>query len=211
MAPAAILSTSKLQREVGLWRNSMECIDSQLLKGKSNNSQGRWIGEFECLLCITFSASTVPEKNPVFRVTDVQKHTVSLAWAPPVEPNGILTGYLLEYQLSTYRCVFFLDQTNSGIIVMNPSCHKEIFLFPLWLIVFTFLYFFLASSFLREKKLLCSLLENTQAIYFNLATLTTYQRVQSWLKVSSKSTSCYQLGELIRPEGIVITQDLTTG
>lgn len=41
----------------------------------------------------------VPEKNPVFRVTDVQKHTVSLAWAPPLEPNGILTGYLLKYQL----------------------------------------------------------------------------------------------------------------
>ncbi|XP_037630315.1 neural cell adhesion molecule L1-like protein isoform X2 [Sebastes umbrosus] len=41
----------------------------------------------------------VPEKNPVFRVTDVQKHTVSLLWAPPSEPNGMLTGYLLEYQL----------------------------------------------------------------------------------------------------------------
>ncbi|XP_061641347.1 neural cell adhesion molecule L1-like protein isoform X1 [Phyllopteryx taeniolatus] len=41
----------------------------------------------------------VPEKNPVFRVTHTQKHTVSLAWAPPSEPNGILTGYLLEYQL----------------------------------------------------------------------------------------------------------------
>lgn len=41
----------------------------------------------------------VPEKNPVFRVTDVQRHSVSLAWAPPLEPNGILTGYLLEYQL----------------------------------------------------------------------------------------------------------------
>ncbi|KAF3855800.1 hypothetical protein F7725_016523 [Dissostichus mawsoni] len=41
----------------------------------------------------------VPEKNPVFRVTDVQKHTVSLAWAAPSEPNGILTGYLLNYQL----------------------------------------------------------------------------------------------------------------
>ncbi|XP_034725469.1 neural cell adhesion molecule L1-like protein isoform X14 [Etheostoma cragini] len=41
----------------------------------------------------------VPEKNPVFRVTEVQKHTVSLVWAPPLEPNGILTGYLLEYQL----------------------------------------------------------------------------------------------------------------
>ncbi|XP_063767625.1 neural cell adhesion molecule L1-like protein isoform X2 [Eleginops maclovinus] len=41
----------------------------------------------------------VPEKNPVFRVTDVQKDTVSLAWAAPSEPNGILTGYLVEYQL----------------------------------------------------------------------------------------------------------------
>ncbi|XP_075997538.1 neural cell adhesion molecule L1-like protein [Genypterus blacodes] len=41
----------------------------------------------------------VPEKNPVFRVTDVQKHSVSVAWAPPLEPNGILTRYLLEYQL----------------------------------------------------------------------------------------------------------------
>ncbi|XP_035799864.2 neural cell adhesion molecule L1-like protein isoform X3 [Amphiprion ocellaris] len=41
----------------------------------------------------------VPEKNPVFRVTDVQRHTVSLVWDPPMEPNGILTGYLLEYQL----------------------------------------------------------------------------------------------------------------
>ncbi|XP_049589373.1 neural cell adhesion molecule L1-like protein isoform X3 [Syngnathus scovelli] len=41
----------------------------------------------------------VPEKNPVFKVTDTQKHTVSLAWAPPSEPNGILTGYLLAYQL----------------------------------------------------------------------------------------------------------------
>ncbi|XP_034551651.1 neural cell adhesion molecule L1-like protein [Notolabrus celidotus] len=41
----------------------------------------------------------VPQKNPVFRVMDVQKHTVSLDWAPPLEPNGILTGYLLEYQL----------------------------------------------------------------------------------------------------------------
>ncbi|XP_068598340.1 neural cell adhesion molecule L1-like protein isoform X1 [Brachionichthys hirsutus] len=42
----------------------------------------------------------VPEENPVFSVTDVQKHTVSLLWAPPLEPNGIVIGYLLEYQLA---------------------------------------------------------------------------------------------------------------
>uniref|UniRef100_A0AAV2M6K2 Neural cell adhesion molecule L1 n=1 Tax=Knipowitschia caucasica TaxID=637954 RepID=A0AAV2M6K2_KNICA len=41
----------------------------------------------------------VPEQNPVFRVMGVQRHSVTLTWAPPLEPNGILTGYLLEYQL----------------------------------------------------------------------------------------------------------------
>ncbi|XP_075869500.1 neural cell adhesion molecule L1-like protein isoform X2 [Nelusetta ayraudi] len=41
----------------------------------------------------------VPEKNPLFSVKDVHKHSVSLVWSPPPEPNGILSGYLLEYQL----------------------------------------------------------------------------------------------------------------
>uniref|UniRef100_A0A8C6U5P1 Neural cell adhesion molecule L1 n=1 Tax=Neogobius melanostomus TaxID=47308 RepID=A0A8C6U5P1_9GOBI len=52
------------------------------------------------LIVMTFNGrGNGPAKNPVFRVTDVQKHSVSLAWAPPLEPNGILTRYLLEYQL----------------------------------------------------------------------------------------------------------------
>ncbi|XP_046881494.1 neural cell adhesion molecule L1-like protein isoform X2 [Hypomesus transpacificus] len=41
----------------------------------------------------------VPGNNMIFKVADAQKHTVSLVWSPPLEPNGILTGYLLEYQL----------------------------------------------------------------------------------------------------------------
>ncbi|KAM9524201.1 neural cell adhesion molecule L1-like protein isoform 17-T20 [Salvelinus alpinus] len=41
----------------------------------------------------------VPEENPVFRVTDVQKHTIALTWAPPLVANGVVTGYRLEYQL----------------------------------------------------------------------------------------------------------------
>uniref|UniRef100_A0A674CE06 Neural cell adhesion molecule L1 n=1 Tax=Salmo trutta TaxID=8032 RepID=A0A674CE06_SALTR len=45
----------------------------------------------------------VPEENPVFRVTDVQKHTVALTWAPPLVANGVVTGYRLEYQLSVYN------------------------------------------------------------------------------------------------------------
>ncbi|KAF7654618.1 hypothetical protein LDENG_00067150, partial [Lucifuga dentata] len=65
----------------------------------------------------------VPEKNPVFRVTDVQKHTVSLAWAPPMEPNGVLTGYLLEYQLMNDTDEVEALQT---IDISNPDTTKWI-------------------------------------------------------------------------------------
>lgn len=41
----------------------------------------------------------VPDQISVLRITDVRKHSVSLSWSPPVEPNGVLTGYLLQYQL----------------------------------------------------------------------------------------------------------------
>ncbi|TKS71115.1 L1-like protein Close -like protein of L1 Processed neural cell adhesion molecule [Collichthys lucidus] len=65
----------------------------------------------------------VPEKNPVFRATDVQKHSVSLVWAPPLEPNGILTGYLLDYQLIN-------DTDEAGqlqsVDISNPNTTKWI-------------------------------------------------------------------------------------
>uniref|UniRef100_A0A8C5NF03 Neural cell adhesion molecule L1-like protein n=1 Tax=Gouania willdenowi TaxID=441366 RepID=A0A8C5NF03_GOUWI len=48
-------------------------------------------------------------------------HTVSLLWTPPLEPNGILTGYLLEYQL-------FNDTEEVGAMQMvdisNPDTTK---------------------------------------------------------------------------------------
>ncbi|XP_055364941.1 neural cell adhesion molecule L1-like protein isoform X2 [Betta splendens] len=65
----------------------------------------------------------VPEKNPAFRVSDVQKHTVSLSWSPPVEPNGILTGYLLEYQLTNDTNEVGPLQT---IDISNPDTTKWI-------------------------------------------------------------------------------------
>ncbi|XP_031423108.1 neural cell adhesion molecule L1-like protein isoform X3 [Clupea harengus] len=41
----------------------------------------------------------VPDQVSVLRSTDIQKRSVSLTWSPPIEPNGVLTGYLLQYQL----------------------------------------------------------------------------------------------------------------
>uniref|UniRef100_A0A3Q2PS72 Neural cell adhesion molecule L1-like protein n=1 Tax=Fundulus heteroclitus TaxID=8078 RepID=A0A3Q2PS72_FUNHE len=65
----------------------------------------------------------VPGKNPVFRVTDVKRNSVSLSWAPPLEPNGILTRYLLEYQ-------FINDTEDVGplqtVDISNPDTTKWI-------------------------------------------------------------------------------------
>uniref|UniRef100_A0A8C7L7X3 Neural cell adhesion molecule L1 n=1 Tax=Oncorhynchus kisutch TaxID=8019 RepID=A0A8C7L7X3_ONCKI len=63
----------------------------------------------------------VPEENPVFRVTDVQKHTVALTWAPPLVANGVITGYRLEYQLSVYNSFLFPVELQSLTCTSLPS------------------------------------------------------------------------------------------
>uniref|UniRef100_A0A8C8HTT2 Neural cell adhesion molecule L1-like protein n=1 Tax=Oncorhynchus tshawytscha TaxID=74940 RepID=A0A8C8HTT2_ONCTS len=41
----------------------------------------------------------VPEQVPILTVSNAQRDSITLVWAPPFEANGILTGYLLQYQL----------------------------------------------------------------------------------------------------------------
>ncbi|KAM4610533.1 cell adhesion molecule L1-like a isoform 2-T4 [Polymixia lowei] len=41
----------------------------------------------------------VPDPVPILTASNAQKDSISLVWGPPVEANGILTGYLLQYQL----------------------------------------------------------------------------------------------------------------
>ncbi|KAJ8409229.1 hypothetical protein AAFF_G00234270 [Aldrovandia affinis] len=41
----------------------------------------------------------VPDKSSVLKATNAQKDSITLVWAPPLEANGIHTGYLLQYQL----------------------------------------------------------------------------------------------------------------
>lgn len=80
-----------------MWENNIKRID--FYHDRENPTTTKEAG-FLLLISPSYSR-TVPEKNPLFRVTDVQRNTVSVSWAPPREPNGILTGYLLEYQFST--------------------------------------------------------------------------------------------------------------
>lgn len=44
----------------------------------------------------------VPEQVPILTASNAQKDSVLLVWGPPLEANGVLTGYLLLYHLSKY-------------------------------------------------------------------------------------------------------------
>ncbi|XDV35446.1 hypothetical protein PO909_005392, partial [Leuciscus waleckii] len=41
----------------------------------------------------------VPGQAAAFSVSNVQKNKVTLTWSPPVDANGVLIGYILQYQL----------------------------------------------------------------------------------------------------------------
>ncbi|XP_051996637.1 neural cell adhesion molecule L1-like protein isoform X3 [Xyrauchen texanus] len=41
----------------------------------------------------------VPGQAASFRVTNIQKHKVTLTWSSPIDANGVLIGYILQYQL----------------------------------------------------------------------------------------------------------------
>lgn len=110
------------------------------------------------LTCDSLPPPTVPEKIPVFRVTDVQKRSISLAWTPPLEPNGILTGYLLEYQLSMYPCAlcrsliyfFFLCFPEE---IRTEVCHFYSITNSATPVYFFLLYFFSSLFFFSSFKL----------------------------------------------------------
>ncbi|XP_027000960.1 cell adhesion molecule L1-like a isoform X2 [Tachysurus fulvidraco] len=49
---------------------------------------------------ITFTTPQgVPEMPPILRATNPQDNSITLVWAPPLEANGVLTGYKLQYQI----------------------------------------------------------------------------------------------------------------
>lgn len=45
---------------------------------------------------------TVPAQVPILTAYNTQKNSVLLEWGSPLQTNGILIGYLLQYHLSKY-------------------------------------------------------------------------------------------------------------
>lgn len=72
---------------------------------------------------ISFLSPIVPDQAALFRATDVQKHALTLSWSPPVEANGVLTGCVLQYQLS--MAILMHSFRISSNFVPSKSRHQE--------------------------------------------------------------------------------------
>uniref|UniRef100_A0A672NUE6 Neural cell adhesion molecule L1-like protein n=1 Tax=Sinocyclocheilus grahami TaxID=75366 RepID=A0A672NUE6_SINGR len=68
----------------------------------------RPFSEFSLIVMAFNSRGNGPGSHPVsfktpegaaFSVTNIQKHKVTLTWSPPVDANGVIIGFILQYQL----------------------------------------------------------------------------------------------------------------
>uniref|UniRef100_A0A3Q3WKL4 Cell adhesion molecule L1-like b n=1 Tax=Mola mola TaxID=94237 RepID=A0A3Q3WKL4_MOLML len=66
---------------------------------------------------VTFST---PEGVPILTTSNAQKDSILLVWGPPLEANGILTGYLLQYHLSS-PTPFELTRHLSASSIVNET------------------------------------------------------------------------------------------
>lgn len=59
------------------------------------------MGDGDIFIVVTVIA-TVPAQVPILTAYNTQKNSVFLEWGSPLQTNGILIGYLLQYHLGTY-------------------------------------------------------------------------------------------------------------
>uniref|UniRef100_A0A8B9L0A1 Neural cell adhesion molecule L1-like protein n=1 Tax=Astyanax mexicanus TaxID=7994 RepID=A0A8B9L0A1_ASTMX len=67
------------------------------------------------------SLQLFPERPPVLKATNSQGDSITLVWAPPLEANGVLTGYMLQYQI--FNETLDVDEANTVNISGRDTTH----------------------------------------------------------------------------------------
>ncbi|XP_034029127.1 neural cell adhesion molecule L1-like protein isoform X2 [Thalassophryne amazonica] len=57
----------------------------------------------------------VPEQLPILTASNAQKDSILLVWGPPLQANGMLTGYLLQYHLINQTTLEVVDSQEMNI------------------------------------------------------------------------------------------------
>lgn len=71
---------------------------------------------------VTFNTPEgVPEQVPILTASNVQTDSILLVWGPPLEANGILTGYLLQYHLINETTLEVVDSHEINIAVADTT------------------------------------------------------------------------------------------
>lgn len=62
-----------------------------------------------------------PEQVPILTTSNAQQDSILLVWGPPLEANGILTGYLLQYHLINETTLEVLDSQEINITTADTT------------------------------------------------------------------------------------------
>ncbi|XP_038579483.1 neural cell adhesion molecule L1-like protein isoform X4 [Micropterus salmoides] len=66
----------------------------------------------------------VPEQVPILTASNAQRDSILLVWGPPLEANGILTGYLLQYHLINETTLEAVDSQEINITGADTTQRK---------------------------------------------------------------------------------------
>ncbi|KPP74017.1 neural cell adhesion molecule L1-like protein-like, partial [Scleropages formosus] len=63
----------------------------------------------------------VPEKISILKATNAQKDAITLVWSPPLKAHGVLTGYLLQYQMGIPAYFESMFTTSITLEFLSPT------------------------------------------------------------------------------------------
>lgn len=71
---------------------------------------------------VTFNTTEgVPAQVPILTTSNIQTDSILLVWGPPLEANGILTGYLLQYHLINETTLEVVDSQEINISAADTT------------------------------------------------------------------------------------------
>ncbi|KAI3357326.1 hypothetical protein L3Q82_015771, partial [Scortum barcoo] len=68
-----------------------------------------------------YTPEGVPEQVPVLTASNARRDSILLVWGPPLETNGILTGYLLQYHLINETSLEVVDSREINITAADTT------------------------------------------------------------------------------------------
>lgn len=105
---------------ITLQKHTFQCY-SELTDVLTQSCQRNTSAQLTVLNNISFfHFPSVPGLVPVLTASNAQRDSILLVWGPPLETNGVLTGYLLQFHLRKYTPCLLTVPVNKDLQDTNP-------------------------------------------------------------------------------------------